>query len=163
MALYYNNNYVNPANNVFINNQASNQLIYNNVAVWKRQLTLFYNGSFGGLGVPVKKYVEGSAWQNSSISGANWLINCDGRSDWWFPQTVSGYSSINITVAGREGAGQCFMFASTDTTDKWGVNAQYVREITTVGTYTLPITTASVWIGVEALRGGVYISNMWLS
>lgn len=41
MALYYNNNYVNPAYNVFINNQASKQLIYNNVEVWKKSLQVY--------------------------------------------------------------------------------------------------------------------------
>lgn len=161
------------AGGIFFNNVAQSGLFYNgaeqrecyfnNVLNWKKELTLFYNGAFGGLGTPVKKYVEGSAWQASQISGANWLINCDGRADWWFPIATSGYSTLNIQVVGREGAGQCFIFATTGSTDKWGVNAEHVREITTPGTYTLPVSAGAISIGVEALRGGVYISNMWLS
>lgn len=163
MALYYNNANIAQNANVFFNNAACKDVYFNNQLVWRKQLILFSAGTFGTLGVPIKNYVEGSAWQVSTINGLNWIINCDGRCDWWFPLNISGYNSINIIVSGREGAGACYMFATTGSRDKWGVNAEYVQNIGIPGTYSLPITNGTVWIGVEALKGGIYISNMWLS
>ena len=161
MALYYNNANIAPSANVFINNKASKQVLYNNAMVWKREQILFSPSSFGGLSTPTMGWSEGYSFRINTISG-NWLINCDGRCDWWFPISTSGFSTVNITVQSREGAGSCYFFADAST-NKWGVNAAYVKECTTVGTYAIGIPSSPLYIGVEALKGGLWISRMWLA
>lgn len=41
MGLFYNNTAVSQANSVFINNQSSNQVFYNNTLVWQKQFTVY--------------------------------------------------------------------------------------------------------------------------
>lgn len=163
MALFYNGTNIPASANVYINNQAASQVLFNNALVWKKERTLFYNGSFGELGTPVQGLSEGYSFRTSATSGANWLINCDGRSDWWFPYPSSGFTNVHISVVGTEGAAgsrHCYAFSST-ATNIWGNSANAI-DISNVGTYTLAIPSSSLYIGVQALMGGVYISRIWL-
>lgn len=160
MALFYNGTNIPASANVYINNQAASQVLFNNAQVWKRERTLFYNGSFGELGTPVQGLSEGYSFRTSAISGANWLINCDGRSDWWFPAATTGYSKVNLTVVQRFGAGTCILYAGWSAAT-WGNASPYIVDITSVGTYTLALPANDIFIGVQALKGGVYISRVW--
>lgn len=160
MALFFNGTNVDSSANVYFNNQASSQVFFNNALVWKRERNLFYNGGFGELGTPAQGLSEGFSWKTNEIQGANWLINTDGRSDWWFPAVTVGYSQVHITVIQREGAGQCLMYAGYGAA-AWGHFAPIQVNITTPGTYTLNLPGDAIFIGVQALRGGVYINRVW--
>lgn len=154
---------INTDNNVFYNNNAAKKVYYNNLQVWQKESNLFAYGRFGDLGTPTYGNAEGSTFATNQIYPDNrWLINCDGRSDFWFPTGTRGYSTLHISVNGQEGTGHCYMFASPDKL-RWGYEAPYFAECTTPGTYTLNIPTGFMYIGVEALMGGIWIQRMWLS
>ena len=160
MAVYINNQNVSQSNHIYINNQDCKSVIFNGVQVWKRERNLFYNGAFGELGTPTMGYSEGYSFRDSHVEGAGWVINCDGRCDWWFPAVTTGYSNVNIKVVQRFGAGTCIMFASY-TTSVWGNAAPIQVDITTPGTYTMNLPANAIYVGVQALKGGVYIERVW--
>lgn len=162
MGIYLNGNNISEFNNVYYNGTAQKQVFYNNTLVWKKQLWILDTGTFHALGTPTSGYAEGSTFATNQIISGKWLINCDGRADFWFPQTTSGYSTLNIWVTGREGAGHCYFFASPDK-NRWGHQSPHFAECSTPGSYTLGISTGAMYIGVEALMGGIYINQMWLS
>lgn len=93
MGLFYNNTAVSQANSVFINNQSSNQVFYNNTLVWQKQFTVYP-------GVPVAntQNLGYAAYFTVTNSGSDIKVDAFGGTERGYGRVMlGGFSTIGYS------------------------------------------------------------------
>ncbi len=100
MALYYNNANIAQSANVLINNQAANQVLFNNALVWKKQLNVY-----PGFGFSYQNLGSYQPYGEASNSGSQIRIYTYGGTDAGFirgyigPFSAVGFRTLYINMS----------------------------------------------------------------
>ena len=93
MGLFYNNTAVSQTNSVFINNQSSNQVFYNNTLVWQKQKTVY-----PGIPVANTQNLGYAAYFTVTNSGSDIKVDAFGGTERGYGRVMlGGFSTIGYS------------------------------------------------------------------